>query len=84
MTSYGDPRLLSALAAHTRTSEGPWDRDVCHYSQSYRAEKEEDMIAPINNGQTYEQSTDHIPHESQLVHSQLTWQMTLKTVTEMG
>ena len=64
--------VLSVLAVHMRTSQRPVGQYVCHWSQSNRAGSLWHFV-PRDNGQMYEQPTDHIPHESHFEVSVFSW-----------
>ena len=64
--------VLSVLAVHMRTSQRPVGQYVCHWSQSNRAGTLWHVV-PRDNGQMYEQPTDHIPHESHFEMSVFSW-----------
>ena len=58
--------VLSVLAVHMRTSQRPWD-NMSATEVKATEQNHYDIIVPRDNGQMYEQPTDHIPHESHSV-----------------
>ena len=58
--------VLSVLAVHIRTSQRPWD-NMSATEVKATEQNHYDIIVPRDNGQMYEQPTDHIPRESHSV-----------------
>jgi len=58
--------VLSVLAVHMRTSQRPWD-NMSATEVKATEQNHYDIIVPRDNGQMYEQPTDHIPRESHSV-----------------
>ena len=58
--------VLSVLAVYIGTPQRPWD-NMSATEVKATEQNHYDIIVPRDNGQMYEQPTDHIPHESHSV-----------------